>query len=168
MVQQVTNRFSLKTHMKQNKLWSSCAQELWWNQWMENWRVGRQQESYLSISQHGLKLKLHWPNCKNPYSMSPETIRVISGCLNPWMTYEYRIKAWTKGYCYYGSIRWRSRKIEKLKKKPKSREARIRFTVDMSERMHAKLRVLSADKNARMTKLVRMAVAELIARLEED
>ncbi|WP_413440641.1 hypothetical protein [Synechococcus sp. MIT S1220] len=41
-------------------------------------------------------------------------------------------------------------------------------TVDMSERMNAKLRALSADKNVRMTKLVRMAVADLIARLEED
>ncbi len=58
--------------------------------------------------------------------------------------------------------------IESLKKKPKSREPRVRFTVDMSERMHAKLRALSADKNVRMTKLVRMAVADLIARLEED
>ncbi len=55
-----------------------------------------------------------------------------------------------------------------LKKKPKSPNPSIKLTVYMSKWMHDIIRVLSADKNVQITKLVRMAVADLIARLEED
>ena len=48
------------------------------------------------------------------------------------------------------------------------REATVRFTVDLSERMHQELRKLSAAKNVKMTKLVRMAIANMLAALKED
>ena len=48
------------------------------------------------------------------------------------------------------------------------REATVRFTVDLSERMHKELRMMAATKNIKMTKLVRMSIANMLAQLKED
>ena len=48
------------------------------------------------------------------------------------------------------------------------REATVRFTVDLSERMHKELRMMAASKNIKMTKLVRMSIANMLAQLKED
>ena len=47
------------------------------------------------------------------------------------------------------------------------REATVRFTVDLSERMHKELRMMAATKNIKMTKLVRMSIANMLAQLKE-
>ena len=48
------------------------------------------------------------------------------------------------------------------------REATVRFTVDLSERMHRELRMMAAKKNVNMTKLCRMAIGNMLAQLAED
>ena len=48
------------------------------------------------------------------------------------------------------------------------REATVRFTVDLSERMHKELRMMAASKGIKMTKLVRMSIANMLAQLKED
>ena len=48
------------------------------------------------------------------------------------------------------------------------REATVRFTVDLSGRMHKELRMMAATKNVKMTKLCRMAIANMLAQLKED
>ena len=48
------------------------------------------------------------------------------------------------------------------------REATVRFTVDLSERMHKELRLMAATKNVKMTKLCRMAIANMLAQLKEE
>ena len=47
------------------------------------------------------------------------------------------------------------------------REATVRFTVDLSERMHKELRMMAASKNIKMTKLVRMSIANMLAQLKD-
>lgn len=52
--------------------------------------------------------------------------------------------------------------------KAKTREATVRFTVDLSERMHKELRMMAASKGVKMTRLTRMAIANMLAQLRED
>jgi 16S rRNA U516 pseudouridylate synthase RsuA-like enzyme len=52
--------------------------------------------------------------------------------------------------------------------KAKTREATVRFTVDLSERMHRELRMMAAAKGVKMTRLTRMAIANMLAQLKED
>lgn len=58
--------------------------------------------------------------------------------------------------------------IESLKNRVKAKEATVRFTVDLTEKMHTELRMLSAKTNVKMTQLCRMAIANLIKEVNKD
>lgn len=61
-----------------------------------------------------------------------------------------------------------SSKLQTVDSLVEDKERTVRFTVDLPKSMHRKLSILSAERGIKMTKFVRMAIANELYKLEED
>jgi hypothetical protein len=53
-------------------------------------------------------------------------------------------------------------------KQGKEPQTMVRFTVDLPEPLHKELRMLSVEKNVKMTEIVRIAIKKVVAELKDS